>query len=159
MKIYYDSCQSMVALRKQHKLLMQHLTSRGSRLALLKLRRPLASSSARGGRILDPTSPSALWPPSALEWCGVWTLGGQSLLDVLQDPRHQTGPSQGYAAVFQHLLPLQTELSVPLDPVSCTRTTCSFLVAHRLPCSSCFSSFFSSLAAKHRARIRLCKGW
>lgn len=78
-----------MALRKQHKLLLQHITSRGSRLAPLKQRRPLASSSASS----SPTSPpppfgslASSGPESDVGWGGGGTLGGKSPLDV-------TGPS------------------------------------------------------------------
>lgn len=38
------------------------------------------------------------------------------MLDVSKDPRHPSGPWQGHAAVFPHLLPQQIQLSVPSDP-------------------------------------------
>ena len=65
----------MVALRKQYKLLMQHLTSQGSQVAPLKLRGPLALSSTLGGPTLSPPLPS---PPSVL-WLlpGCWVTRGQ----------------------------------------------------------------------------------
>lgn len=140
--MFYDLCQSTVALRKQHKLLLQHITSRGSRLAPFKPRWPLASFSTLGGRI--PPPPPHLFPGffRAREWYGVRMLGGRSLLDIAGP---SSGLSQGCTAHFHHLLPQQIKLSVPFDPISCTWTACSFMV-----CSSCPSSFSALLQSTTR---------
>lgn len=89
------------------------------------------------------------------------------MLDVSKDPRHPSGPWQGHAAVFPHLLPQQIQLSVPSDPCHPLHNINMqllvfvsflffFLNAQWLPCSPpthlpLISSFFSSVAAKHKA--------
>lgn len=129
----------------------------------LKPRRPPASS-AQGGRILFLTPPrpslSSLVssrPESDVGW-GYWE---DSPCWMLQDPRHHSGPSQGCCtAFFRHLLPQQIELSVPFDPHPphlLHKNSMQFYGVHRLPCPFFFSTSF--LAANHRDRIRLFKGW
>lgn len=171
----------MVALRTTQDFSMQHITSRGCRLDPLELSRlPAASSCAQEGRILQTTSPSPSlhsWPLPALQWRWVQTLGGQPLLDVSKDPSHPSGPSQVHAAVFPPFVAPQIQLSVPSDPrhplhninmqllvfvyfifFKCTLAALLPLTPHPFAPPSIFS-FFSSVAAKHKARIRLCTGW
>lgn len=85
--MFYDLCQSTVALRKQHKLLLQHITSRGSRLAPFKPRWPLASFSTLGGRIPPPPPICSLASsgPESDMGSGCWEDGP---CWILQDP-HQ----------------------------------------------------------------------
>lgn len=107
--------------------LLQHITSRGTQLAPLEQRRPQASSSAQGGRTLSPTSPTALRPLPALEWCWVRILGGQ--YDVPAGCYIATlAPCGVTPSSSTTCCPNKIELSVPFDPVSCTRTACSFMV-------------------------------
>lgn len=68
MKIYYDSCQSMVALRKTTQAFDAAYNK-----PRLSTRSAQAEAPAGRPRLLGedesftPTSPSALWPPPALE--------------------------------------------------------------------------------------------
>lgn len=71
-----------------------------------------------------------------------------------QDPRHLTGPSQGRPALFHHLFPQQTELSVPFDPRPPAQEQHAVLWC--APAPPCLSLFLSFLAATCGDRIRLC---
>lgn len=145
MKIYYDSCQSMVALRKTTQaffFLMQHITSRSSRLAPLKLRahrwRPRPPEGV-GGRT-NPRSHRSLCTLASSSpglMCGVWTMGGTVPAGCFTGPfLHRVAPLSSATC-----RPNKSSSCVPLDPVTCSRTTFSFFFyVHRLPCSS--SSFF-----------------
>lgn len=154
MKIYYDSCQSTVALRKQHKLLMQHITSQGSRLAPLKLRRPLASSSAQGGRILYPhvslctlasSSPGVMWGVDAGRTVPARCLPGPST------------PHWSLTGLRRFLPPLDAPTNSALCALGSRllyKNNMQFYGAHRLP----RSSSFSSLAAEQRVRDKTLQG-
>lgn len=54
-------------------------------------------------------------------------------------------PSQGVTALFQLVVPAKTELSVPFDPVSCTRTACSFMVCTGSLAPLPLSAFFQPI--------------
>lgn len=170
----------MVALRTTQDFSMQHITSRGCRLDPLELSRlPAASSCAQEGRILQTTSPSPSlhsWPLPALQWRWVQTLGGQPLLDVSKDPRHPSGPSQVHAAVFPPFVaptnPALCALWPPPSPTQHQHAVAGFCLFYFFKCTLAallpltphpfappIFSFFSSVAAKHKARIRLCTGW
>lgn len=126
--------------KKQHKLLLQHITSRGSRLAP---RHPLASSSVQWGWNLCPTSPS-LPPPSVPESPAKLGDTGRT---VLAGFYRTLDTPWGCTSLF---CPNKLSSLCPLDPpVSRTRTACSFYGVHRLVCLS---------PANHRDRIRLFRG-
>lgn len=106
---------------KQHKLLLQHITSRGSRLAT---RRPPPFREDESSPPLLPRHSGLLQPWSEWGW-GYWE---DSPCWMLQDPCRLTGPSQGCAALFTHLLPRRIELSVPFDPVLLHKNSMQFYV-------------------------------
>lgn len=133
---------------KKHKLLLQHITSRGSRLATQR-RPPLRED--KSSSPLLPRLSGLLQPWSDV---GLAILGGQSLLDV-------TGPSSPHRVAPPSSTTCCSNKSsslCPFTPSSCTRTACSFMFngVHRLPC---LSFFFSFLAANHGHRIRLFEGF
>lgn len=120
----------MVALRKQHKLLLQHIRSQGSRLDPLKPKHPSASPPLRE----DESSPPllrrlcGLFQPMSDVWLGI--LGGQSLLE----PHHCAAPPSSITCCPNK------SLSVPFDPILLHKNSMQFYGVHRLPC--CFFFFF-----------------
>lgn len=103
---------------KQHKLLLQHITSRGSWLAT---RHPPPLREGESSPPLLPRRSCLLQPWSEWGW-GHWE---DSPCWMLQD---LAGPSQGCAALFDRLLPQRTELPVPFDPVLLHKNSMQFYV-------------------------------
>ncbi len=101
MKKYHDSCQSTVALRKRHKQLLQHITSRGLSTRSTQAERPTGVL-LRPGRTnpLPRDPPSVLWPhPGHRMMCGGDTV--------------RTVPAGCYRTLFGPL----TRLHHPLPPL------------------------------------------
>lgn len=97
--------------------LLQHITSRGTRPAPLEQRgahrhRYLLREDEPSARLL-PRPSGRFQPWSDVGW-GYWE---DSIMSLLDDA----------PLLFDHLLPQQIELCA-FDPVSCTRTACSFMV-------------------------------
>lgn len=135
----------MVALwKRQHKLLLQHITSRGFRLAL---RHPLTSSSAQWGQILCPPSPFLpllLYQRVLQDW--------GTLVDspcwILQDPCHPLG-------LHLPLLPLVA----PTNWAICALLTPSLTHKNSMQFFWCALALLHRLSpANHRDRIRLFRG-
>lgn len=107
----------------------------------------------RGDECSPPTAPpwfSGIF--RAREWCGVGIAGGQSPLDV-------TGPWSGPSQGWQHPLP---PLVGPTNRALCALwppSPAQEQHAAVLWCAPACPSFFTFLAANHRDRIRLFKGW
>ena len=122
-------------------------------------RRPQASLSARGGRTLSPTSPSALWPLPALEWCGVGILGGQ--YDVPAGCCVATlAPRRVVPVLFDHLLTPTNQALRVLWPRVLHKNSIQFYDALWLPWPRHLFFFFCSfLAADRKATVRLLEGW
>lgn len=142
--MYYDLCQSKVALReKKQKLLLQHITSRGSRLTPLKSRRPLVAALLSPPPPISPRFSGFFW---AREWCRGRDAG-------------RTVPAGCFSTLIRPLTGLHRPVPLLVTPTCWALCHLSSLLhmnsmqfygVHLLPLL-----LFSCLSTKHWHRIRL----